>query len=132
MPAIAWPGNLGDRRHGRRCPRSPGPAIMVGMTDASDAVSAAAAAHPVLGPGRLGQGRIYRDGALGRRPLVPVTPERLAGAAWRRMSRRAWAYVAGSAGQQRTARANEAAFERYRLPPPLARARAVRAPPPPP
>jgi isopentenyl diphosphate isomerase/L-lactate dehydrogenase-like FMN-dependent dehydrogenase len=42
------------------------------------------------------------------------------------MSRRAWAYVAGSAGQQRTARANVAAFGRYRLMPRMLRDVAVR------
>ena len=104
---------------------------MAGMTDTSDAGAAAAAAGPLPGParpspGRLLQGRIYRAGALGRRPRVPVTPYRLAAAARRRMSGRAWAYVAGSAGQQRTARANEAAFDRYRLVPRLLRDVAVR------
>jgi lactate 2-monooxygenase len=96
------------------------------MTDTSDAVAAAAAADPVPSPGRLVQARIYRDGALGRRPRVPVPPDQLAFAARRRLGRRGWAYVAGSAGQQRTARANEAAFERYRLVPRMLRDVAVR------
>jgi lactate 2-monooxygenase len=102
---------------------------MAGMTRGAatgDAVAAAAAADPVPSPGRLVQARIYRDGALGRRPRVPVEPQRLAAAAYRRMGRRGWAYVAGSAGQQRTARANEAAFERYRLVPRMLRDVAVR------
>jgi L-lactate dehydrogenase (cytochrome)/lactate 2-monooxygenase len=99
---------------------------MAGMTDTSDAVAAAAAADPVPSPGRLVQARIYRDGALGRRPRVPVTPQRLAAAARRRLGRRGWAYVAGAAGQQRTARANEAAFERYLLVPRVLRDVAVR------
>jgi len=67
--------------------------------------------------GRETQSRIYRDGALGRRPVVPVSPDRLERAAQRVMSRRAWAYVAGSAGQQRTARANREALDRWRLVP---------------
>jgi lactate 2-monooxygenase len=96
------------------------------MTDTSDAVAAAVAADPVPSPGRLVQARIYRDGALGRRPRVPVPPDRLAFAARRRLGRRGWAYVGGSAGQQRTARANEAAFERYRLVPRVLRDVAVR------
>jgi isopentenyl diphosphate isomerase/L-lactate dehydrogenase-like FMN-dependent dehydrogenase len=37
--------------------------------------------------------------------------------AQRRMSRAAWAYVAGSAGQQQTARANRAAFDRWAIVP---------------
>ncbi len=48
--------------------------------------------------GRAVQARVYRAGALGRRPAVPVLPRRLEQAAQRAMSRRAWAYVAGSAG----------------------------------
>src|SRR4051794_41779560 len=91
---------------------------MAGMTGGAgtgDAVAAAAAADPAPSPGRLVQARIYRDGALGRRPRVPVEPQRLAAAAYRRMGRRGWAYVTGSAGQQRAGRANEAAFERDRL-----------------
>jgi lactate 2-monooxygenase len=76
--------------------------------------------------GRAVQARIYRAGALGRRPVVPVLPRRLELAAQRAMSRRAWAYVAGSAGQQRTARANVAAFGRYRLVPRMLRDVAVR------
>jgi isopentenyl diphosphate isomerase/L-lactate dehydrogenase-like FMN-dependent dehydrogenase len=76
--------------------------------------------------GRSVQAGIYRAGALGRRPVVPVLPRRLELAAQRAMSRRAWAYVAGSAGQQRTARANLAAFGRYRLVPRMLRDVAVR------
>ena len=76
--------------------------------------------------GRAVQARLYRAGALGRRPVVPVLPRRLELAAQRAMSRRAWAYVAGSAGQQRTARANLAAFGRYRLVPRMLRDVALR------
>jgi lactate 2-monooxygenase len=76
--------------------------------------------------GRAVQARIYRDGALGRRSVAPVSPDLLAAAARRRMGLRAWAYVAGSAGQQRTARANEAAFDRWRLVPRMLRDIAVR------
>src|SRR4051794_41877616 len=82
-------------------------------SDISDAVAAAAAADPVPSPGRLVQGRIYRDGALGRRPLVPVTPDRLAAAAQRRVKRRGWGHVARAAGAKRAARAHQAPLERY-------------------
>jgi lactate 2-monooxygenase len=71
--------------------------------------------------GRAVQARIYRRGALGHRPGIPVLPRRLEKAAQARMSRRAWAYVAGSAGQQRTARANLEAFARHRLVPRMLR-----------
>ena len=76
--------------------------------------------------GRAVQARLYRAGALGRRPEVPVLPRRLELAARRAMSARAWAYGAGSAGQQRTARSNLAAFGRYRLVPRMLRDVAVR------
>ena len=62
-----------------------------------------------IGPRRPGRGSTGR-GRSGAGPRVPVLPRRLERAAQRRMSRAAWAYVAGSAGQQRTARANLEAF----------------------
>ena len=71
----------------------------------------------VVGMGREVQSRIYRNGVFGRMPAVPVEPAALEAAAERRMTRQAWAYVAGSAGQQRTARANLEAFDRHRIVP---------------
>jgi lactate 2-monooxygenase len=71
--------------------------------------------------GRATQSRIYRAGAVGGRPTVPVATERLEQAARKRMTRRAWAYVAGSAGQQRTAQANRDAFDRWRIVPRMLR-----------
>jgi len=67
--------------------------------------------------GREIQGAIYRAGVFGRRPVVPVEPAELERAAHRVMTRQAWAYVAGGAGQQRTVAANAAAFERHRIVP---------------
>jgi L-lactate dehydrogenase (cytochrome)/lactate 2-monooxygenase len=67
--------------------------------------------------GRTIQSRIYREGVFGRRPVVPVEPAALAAAARRQMSRQAWAYIAGSAGQQRTDATNTAAFDGYRIVP---------------
>jgi lactate 2-monooxygenase len=78
--------------------------------------------------GRAVQARIYRDGALGRRPPVPVSPDALESAARRRMSRAAFAYVAGSAGQERTAHANTAAFGRWSVVPRMLRDTSVRDP----
>jgi len=83
--------------------------------DATGAATPAPAAPESRG--RTVQSRIYRAGVFGHRPVVPVEPAALEAAARRRTSRTAWAYVAGSAGQQRTARANVAAFDRYRLVP---------------
>lgn len=76
--------------------------------------------------GRSVQSEIYRAGALGRRPRVPATPERLEAAARRRMSRAAWSYVAGSAGQRQTDLANQAAFHRWKIVPRVLRDISIR------
>jgi lactate 2-monooxygenase len=67
--------------------------------------------------GRSIQSAIFRAGATGAKPVVPVSWSALEAAAKRSMSRQAWAYVAGSAGLERTAAANAEAFERYRIVP---------------
>ena len=69
------------------------------------------------GLGRATQSEIYRSGASGGRPRVPVVWHDLERAANRAMSRDAWAYVAGSSGLERTADANHAAFEAWRIVP---------------
>lgn len=76
--------------------------------------------------GRRIQSQIYRAGALGSRPRVPVAPWRLEHAARKAMSRRAWAYVAGSAGRQTTAIANREALDRRRIVPRMLRDVSVR------
>jgi lactate 2-monooxygenase len=63
------------------------------------------------------QSAIYRAGAFGRRPAVPTDGTQLEEAARRVMSRRGFAYVAGSAGSEATARANRDAFDRWRIVP---------------
>lgn len=72
---------------------------------------------PLESLGRTVQSQIYRAGAFGRRPVVPVSPEALESAARRRMSKQAYAYVAGSAGMQGTARANRDALDRQQIVP---------------
>ncbi|GAA2389994.1 alpha-hydroxy-acid oxidizing protein [Dactylosporangium salmoneum] len=72
---------------------------------------------PPVGPGRARQAIVYRQGALGRRPSVPVDAAELERRARRKMSRAAWAYVAGGAGEGATMRHNRAAFERWRIVP---------------
>ncbi|WP_433044669.1 alpha-hydroxy-acid oxidizing protein [Dactylosporangium sp. CS-033363] len=67
--------------------------------------------------GRARQGVVYRQGALGRRPSVPTDAAELEERARRRMSARAWAYVAGGAGEGATMRANREAFARRRVVP---------------
>ena len=71
--------------------------------------------------GRDTQSAIYRDGASGRRPLVPTQWPQLEAAAKRAMSPVAWAYVAGSAGNESTAAENRRAFERWRTVPRMLR-----------
>ena len=67
--------------------------------------------------GRRVQSAIYRGGALGSRPVVPVGYVALEAAAKRRMRPAAYAYVAGSAGLETTERANREAFDRWRIVP---------------
>lgn len=69
------------------------------------------------GPGRARQTEIYRGGALGRRPAVPADFAGLEEAARQVSTDRAWAYVAGAAGEGRTMRNNRAAFERWAIVP---------------
>ena len=70
-----------------------------------------------IGAGRERQGAIYRAGVLGRTPDVPTDAAALAAAAEKAMSRRAWAYVAGGAGEGTTMRHNREAFSRWRIVP---------------
>ena len=67
-------------------------------------------ASPPPGPGR--QRSVFLGGLAGESPRVPADPEALEAAARRAMSPEAFAYVAGSAGAERTAAANRAAFAR--------------------
>lgn len=71
--------------------------------------------------GRDVQALIYRAGAFGHKPRVPVSSEALEVRASEVMNPRAWAYVAGSAGQERTAAANLAAFRNWEIVPRLLR-----------
>ncbi|WP_201467724.1 alpha-hydroxy-acid oxidizing protein [Janibacter melonis] len=72
---------------------------------------------PSPGPGRERQSQIYRDGVVGDRPAVPTHAAGLEEAAESAMSRRAWAYVAGGAGEGRTMRNNREAFDRWAIVP---------------
>ncbi|MPQ97983.1 lactate 2-monooxygenase [Modestobacter sp. I12A-02628] len=69
------------------------------------------------GTGRQRQDQVYRAGAYGRLPAVPTSARRLQRAARRRLSARAYAYVAGGAGDEDTQRANRAAFDRWAVVP---------------
>ncbi len=69
--------------------------------------------------GRTAQSAIYRAGSFGHRPKVPTDSVALEEAARKAMSTRGFAYVAGSAGGESTARANRTAFDRWRVIPRL-------------
>jgi lactate 2-monooxygenase len=71
--------------------------------------------------GRDTQSAIYRGGAVGRMPLVPAGWDALEAAARSAMSPDAFAYVAGSAGREKTADANAAAFDAWRIVPRMLR-----------
>lgn len=70
-----------------------------------------------LGLGRRRQAEIYVGALSGARHGVPVDPARLEQAARRRISREAFAYIAGGAGLEGTMRANRDAFDRLRIVP---------------
>ncbi len=72
---------------------------------------------PFRDVGKAAQSAIYRAGTFGRRPEVPTDGAALERTARRAMSRRGFAYVAGSAGSEETARANREAFGRWRVVP---------------
>ena len=67
--------------------------------------------------GRAVQSAIYRAGAFGHRPAGPTDGTQLEAAARKVMSKRGFAYVAGSAGSEASAAANVAAFSRWRVVP---------------
>jgi lactate 2-monooxygenase len=71
--------------------------------------------------GRTRQSDVYLAGVRGRRPLVPFDFDKLEKTARRRMSREAFAYVAGGAGLESTIAANRSAFERRRILPRMLR-----------
>jgi lactate 2-monooxygenase len=71
--------------------------------------------------GRERQTAIYLQGVGGRRPRVPLDPDRLEAAARKAMRRDAFAYVKAGAGTEDTVRENRAAFTRHRIVPRMLR-----------
>src|SRR3954470_11608836 len=65
------------------------------------------------GVGRRRQNEVYRAGVYGRSPRVPVAARALQARAKQALNARAYAYVAGGAGDEVTQRANRAAFDRW-------------------
>jgi lactate 2-monooxygenase len=90
---------------------------------------AAASPYPLMrddqrettGIGRTRQSEIFVRGMAGRKPKVPVAPDRLEDRARRAMSAEGFAYMAGGAGTESTIRENRAAFERWRIVPRMLR-----------
>jgi lactate 2-monooxygenase len=70
--------------------------------------------------------QIYLAGVEGVRPALPMTFEDLAERAERALSPELWSYVDGGAGDERTQRANVAAFHRWGLVPRMLRGTARR------
>lgn len=73
------------------------------------------------GFGRARQNDIYTAGVHGRRPVVPTDFAELERRARRAMSERAWAYIAGGAGEGRTMTANRAALDKWAIVPRILR-----------
>jgi L-lactate dehydrogenase (cytochrome) len=69
------------------------------------------------GAGRRRQNEVYRAGVYGHLPRVPVAVRELQARAKRALNARAYAYVAGGAGDEVTQRANRAAFDRWAVVP---------------
>ena len=63
------------------------------------------------------QNQIYLGGMAGQRPALPCEPAALEELARERFAPEPFGYVAGSAGTEDTARANRAAFQRWRIVP---------------
>src|SRR3954447_18031140 len=63
------------------------------------------------------QNEIYLDGLAGTVPSLPCEPGQLEDLARRRFDPAPFGYVAGSAGTESTARANRAAFDRWKIVP---------------
>lgn len=78
------------------------------------------------GAGRRRQNEVYRAGVFGHLPRVPVAARELQAKAKRALGARAYAYVAGGAGDEHTQRANRAAFDRWAVVPRVLRDVSVR------
>jgi L-lactate dehydrogenase (cytochrome) len=65
------------------------------------------------GAGRRRQNEVYRAGVYGHSPRVPVAARALQARAKQALNARAYAYVAGGAGDESTQRANRAAFDKW-------------------
>ena len=76
--------------------------------------------------GIVRQTQVYLAGVAGRKPRVPMDPQRLEDRASRAMPSRSWAYIRAGAGAERTMAANREAFDRVRIVPRMLRDVATR------
>ncbi|MFC0315657.1 alpha-hydroxy-acid oxidizing protein [Gordonia phosphorivorans] len=67
--------------------------------------------------GRSRQNDVYTAGIHGRKPVIPTDFAELERRAKAKMSARAWAYIAGGAGEGRTMAANRAALDEWAIVP---------------
>ncbi len=67
------------------------------------------------------QKEIYLNGFNGQRPIIPISNKDLEEAARKRISKKAFAYIAGGAGVESTVKRNVQAFERYAILPRMLR-----------
>ncbi|GAC67068.1 alpha-hydroxy-acid oxidizing protein [Gordonia soli] len=86
-----------------------------------------AAPLPTPGAGRIRQNDIYTAGIHGRTPRVPTDFAELERRAHDAMSDRAWAYIAGGAGEGTTMTSNRAALDRWAIVPRVLRDVSVRS-----
>jgi lactate 2-monooxygenase len=63
------------------------------------------------------QKEIYTNGFAGIKPIVPIDPQKLEGAAAAKMTPEAKGYILGGAGNESTIHSNRAAFEKYKIVP---------------
>ena len=69
------------------------------------------------GAGRRRQDEVYRAGVYGHRPRVPVAARALQARAKQALNARAYAYVAGGAGDEVTQRSTRTAFDKWAVVP---------------
>ncbi len=67
------------------------------------------------------QRTVYLDGAFGYRQAIPFVYAELERLARQKLSPEAWAYIAGSAGLEQTARSNESDFQYWKIVPRMLR-----------
>ena len=79
------------------------------------------AAALTVGLGRIRQSSIYTRGVFGAKPRIPTNWPDLDRLAQRKLSARAYGYVAGGAGSEHTMRADRSAFDRRQLLPRMLR-----------